>query len=96
MSMIGQLAVSKAGHDKGELYVITAEEGDFVFLCDGCLKNPENPKKKRKKHIQPMNRRVDEKLLEKLRTGEKVYAEEIKYVLKQYKIAAAAGTETER
>ncbi len=93
MSMIGQLAFSKAGHDRGELYVITAEEGDFVFLCDGCLKPPDKPKKKRKKHIQPMNRRVEEALLWKLQKGETVYAEEIKYALKQYKTAAAAGTE---
>ena len=36
--MIGQFAVSKAGHDKGTLYVVVAREGDFVYLSDGRLK----------------------------------------------------------
>ena len=47
--MIGQFVISKAGHDKGEIYVIVAEEKDFVYLSDGRLKLPEKPKKKRKK-----------------------------------------------
>ena len=82
--MIGQFAVSKAGHDKDSLYVIVAQEGEFVFLCDGKAKTPEKPKKKKLKHIQPIKRTVDEKLLQKLQTGEKVYPEEIRYAIKQY------------
>lgn len=82
--MIGQLATSKAGHDKGCLYVIVAQEGEFVYLCDGRLKGPDRPKKKRIKHIQPINKRVEEDLLGRLLSGGKVYAEEIKYALKQY------------
>ncbi len=84
MGMTGQLATSKAGHDKDTLYVIVAEEGDFVFVCDGRLKRPEKPKKKRRKHIQPINCFVDEVLRKKLQGREKVYAEEIRYALKQY------------
>lgn len=80
--MTGQLVTSKAGHDKGTLYVIVAQEDDFVYLCDGRLKTPEKPKKKRLKHIQPMNAAVGGELLKKLQSGEKVYAEEIKYALK--------------
>ena len=94
-NMIGQLVTSKAGHDKGGLYVVVAEEGDFLFLCDGHLKPPDKPKKKRRKHTQRINQKVEEGLLLKLQKGEKVYAEEIKYALKQYKIAAAGGMEAE-
>lgn len=83
--MIGQLAASKAGHDKGTLYVIIGEEDEFVYLCDGRLKLPDKPKKKRIKHIQRINRFVDGELLGRLQKGETVYAEEIKYALKQYK-----------
>ena len=85
--MIGQLVTSRAGHDKGGLYVVVAEEGDFVFLCDGHLKPPDKPKKKRKKHIQRINQRVEGELLQKLQNGEKVYAEEVLYALKKYRIA---------
>lgn len=53
--MTGKFAVSKAGHDKGQLYVIIKEEGDFVYLSDGRLKPIDNPKKKRLKHIQHIN-----------------------------------------
>lgn len=82
--MIGQLVTSKAGHDKGGLYVIVAAEGDYVYLSDGKRKGPENPKRKRLKHIQPVNAFVDEALRLKLKSNSKVYAEEIKYALKMY------------
>lgn len=83
--MIGQFAVSKAGHDKGVLYVVISQEGEYVFLCDGRTKTPDKPKKKKKKHIQPVNKTVNEELLQKLRTGAKVYPEEIRYAVKQQK-----------
>ena len=82
--MIGQLVTSKAGHDKGTLYVVVAVEGEFVYLSDGKLKLPETPKKKKKKHIQSMNVFVGQELTKKLESKSKVYAEEIKYALKQY------------
>lgn len=50
--MIGELATSKAGHDKDRLYMIVGEEEECVYLCDGRLRGVEHPKKKKKKHIQ--------------------------------------------
>ena len=82
--MIGQFVISKAGHDKDNLYVVVAQEEGYVFLCDGKTKIPEKPKKKKLKHIQPVNRTVDEALLRKLQSGEKVYSEEIKYAVRQF------------
>ncbi len=82
--MIGQFVISKAGHDKGEIYVIVAEEKDFVYLSDGRLKLPEKPKKKRKKHIQPITRTLEDTLTEQLKAGESVQAEKIKYAIRQY------------
>ena len=82
--MIGQFVTSKAGHDKGTLYVVTAEEDDFVYLCDGRLKRLDTPKKKRRIHIQPVNRTVEKELLERLSGGGRVCDEEIKCAIKQY------------
>lgn len=82
--MVGRFAVSKAGHDKAKVYVITAEEGDFVYLCDGCLKMLAKPKKKRTKHIQFVNAQVPQELLERLESGALVRNEEIKYAIKTY------------
>ena len=84
MSMIGQLAISKAGHDKDTVYVIAGQKEDFVYLCDGKKKLPAAPKKKRRKHIQPINEWVDDELLNKLQSGMTVYPEEIKYELSDF------------
>lgn len=81
--MIGQFVTSKAGHDKDTLYVIVAEEGDFVFLCDGRLKRKDAPKRKRRKHIQPISCSVSKELAEAIRCG-KATDEQIKYAVKQY------------
>ena len=83
--MTGRFAYSKAGHDKGALYVVVGCEGDFVYLCDGRLKLMASPKKKRLKHIQLINRLVAKELFHRLTTGQKVYDEEIKFAIKQYK-----------
>lgn len=80
--MTGKFAVSRAGHDKGRLYVIIKEEADCVYLCDGRLKTVEKPKKKLLKHIQIINRTVEQELLASLANGEKVQNEQIKYAIK--------------
>lgn len=50
--MTGKLAVSKSGHDKGQLYLIVREDESYVFLADGEYKTVAHPKKKNKRHIQ--------------------------------------------
>ena len=58
-TLTGMYAYSKAGHDKGTLYLIIKEDKESVTLCDGLLKTIEHPKKKNKKHIQPVKRSDD-------------------------------------
>ena len=48
----GYFARSKAGHDKDTLYVILDRDDRFVYLSDGRLKEVNNPKKKKEKHLQ--------------------------------------------
>jgi len=52
--MAGYLAYSMAGHDKGQLYVVLSEEKDCVWLADGDTRTMDNPKKKNRKHVQPL------------------------------------------
>lgn len=47
-------ARSLAGHDKGQLFVITGEEDGYVFLADGRGRGVQKPKKKKIKHVQIM------------------------------------------
>jgi len=82
--MLGKFATSKAGHDKAQLYVVTAMDGDFVYLSDGRLKPIEKPKKKRIKHIQIINTTVEEDLYNRILKKETVRNEEIKYAIKKY------------
>lgn len=45
-------AKSKAGHDKNQIYFLLKEEEEFVYLVNGTTKPLDKPKKKRRKHIQ--------------------------------------------
>ncbi len=48
----GMLAMSKAGHDKGHLYVIYDVDETYVYLVDGKIRTIDKPKKKQRKHVQ--------------------------------------------
>lgn len=85
-SLIGRFAISKAGHDKTQIYVVVGEDEEFVSLCDGRLKTVNKPKRKRKKHVQMMNHAVDKVLQQRLYDKDKVLDEEIKYAIKHYNI----------
>ncbi len=80
--MIGNLVSSKAGHDKDKRYIIIEETDDFVYLADGKTRTLECPKKKRKKHIQPIYKYDTKDLAEKLCRKESVTNEEIKRIIK--------------
>lgn len=80
--MTGMFAISKAGHDKGRMYLILKEEGEYVYLADGRLRTADNPKKKKKKHVQPVKTGIDEALAEKIRSAQTIYNEEIKFAIK--------------
>lgn len=54
--MIGMLTVSRAGHDRGNTYVIIDEEDEYVYLADGQTRTVDRPKRKNKKHIQVIKR----------------------------------------
>lgn len=45
-------ARSLAGHDKGEYFIILADDGEYVALADGKCRTAAKPKRKKKKHIQ--------------------------------------------
>ena len=48
----GQVLVSVAGHDKGELLVIAGFEKTQVLVCDGKHRLLEKPKCKNPKHLE--------------------------------------------
>ncbi len=81
---IGSFVFSKAGHDKGNIYIILTKSDDKIAVADGKLKTVEKPKLKNLKHVGWINY-CDKALKEKLEKGEKVINEDIKYAIKCYK-----------
>lgn len=77
----GMLAISKAGHDKDHWYVVLDLEGNIALLVNGENRTMDCPKKKKLKHLQPVNE-VPEILGEKLQNGKTWTNEEIKRALK--------------
>ncbi len=41
----GDVVRSVAGHDRGDLFLVLREEGDFLWLVDGKCRKLETPKK---------------------------------------------------
>lgn len=83
--MIGSFVTSKSGHDKNRIYIVIEENDDSVFLADGEWKKLAAPKKKNRKHVQPINQTCGDPLLTKLQQHETVYDEEIKRAIKLYR-----------
>lgn len=58
----GMLAVSKAGRDKGHVYVIIDAGKEYVYVADGELRPLRHMKRKNTKHLQSVLRvRLDGK-----------------------------------
>ncbi len=55
----GMLAISRAGHDTGKVYVIADADEAYVYLVDGAGRSLANPKKKKKKHVQLIKEKND-------------------------------------
>ena len=49
---VGQVVVSSAGHDKGELLVIAGFDEDRVLVCNGKDRKLNKPKAKNPKHLR--------------------------------------------
>ncbi len=78
---LGEFVVSIAGHDKGSLFILIGEDGEYLLLADGKSRTVEHPKRKKKKHV----RAAEEisALVEAIETG-RVTNEMIKYERKRY------------
>lgn len=55
--LIGQLFVSLAGRDKDCICTVVgiSEDEGYVMIADGKLRKVENPKKKKLKHLKPID-----------------------------------------
>ncbi len=82
--MIGMLAGSKAGHDKGMIYVIINEDTEYVYLVDGEIRKLSKPKRKNKKHIQIIKKCPEADFAKRIKEGLADDAQ-IRKIIRQYK-----------
>ncbi|MCQ2507196.1 MAG: RNA-binding protein [Dorea sp.] len=55
----GMLVRSKVGHDAGNVYIIIKKDKDFIYLADGRIRTLDKLKKKKRKHVQLINKVYD-------------------------------------
>lgn len=51
----GSIVYSKAGHDRGGMFLVLCTDGEYAFLADGKVRKLDKPKKKKQKHLQKTN-----------------------------------------
>ncbi len=69
---VGDLAQSKAGRDKGKIYLLIKIGGDTVYCVDGRSRKISNPKKKNIKHLEKVSTAKLTQLAERIQRGESV------------------------
>jgi ribosomal protein L14E/L6E/L27E len=80
-AVIGQLAVSKRGRDRGEPYlVLEIIDEAFVYLVNGDKRRIENPKRKNIKHLR-FYPAVAEHLAQQWEAGQQVGNVEVRRVI---------------
>jgi len=66
---LGQVVVSRAGRDQGEVYAVVGRAGEgFVLVADGLRRKLEKPKRKNLRHLL-ITPRVITEVEEKLTKG---------------------------
>ncbi len=69
---LGEYVVSRAGRDKDKVFIVTSIIDElYVTVADGDLRRVENPKKKKRKHLNPINK-ISEEIADKLNNNKKV------------------------
>ena len=72
----GLLVKSKAGHDKGQIFVIADLDESYIYLTDGKNRPLDKLKKKKIKHVQLINLQHD---------LEKADDAQIRKIIREYK-----------
>ncbi len=80
----GQVVYSKCGRDKNRPFIIYDLDDTFLYLVDGDLRKLEKPKKKKKIHVQIVNK-IDYDIKQKLENNLYILNTDIKKALAKFK-----------
>ena len=69
MSNVGKLVLSRSGKDKGMYLAVIGESGCYLILANGRHRRMENPKHKKLKHVEVLNKTLDSEFVRSLQEG---------------------------
>jgi ribosomal protein L14E/L6E/L27E len=92
---IGQVVISKAGRDNGDVFIIYNIRGDYLYLVDGDARTLEKPKKKKIRHIQPV-KYIDYALQEAITNQKYLKDADFRSALKKFKMRRENDSNGER
>jgi ribosomal protein L14E/L6E/L27E len=84
---VGQIAKSRAGRDKANLFVIIDKDTEYVYLVDGKIRKVDNPKKKKFKHIEATNY-IDSNIVYKINDDQKIVNADIRKAIQFFETEA--------
>ena len=67
----GHIVRSKAGRDKGDLFIVLRTEDNFAYIANGVLRKVDRPKKKKLMHLQ-ISSCVSQMIVDKLESAEEI------------------------
>ena len=80
---VGRVVFSKCGRDQGKPFIILNVEEEYAYLSDGKLRKIDNPKLKKKKHIQKTNT-VIEWIKQKIIEENRLTNNDVRKALEEY------------
>ena len=81
----GSIVLSLSGHDKANFFfVVGFEEENYLLLADGKFRPIDHPKKKKKKHCKLIKKIGNERIADKLASGERVSDADLRKALKLF------------
>lgn len=75
-----EIVKSIAGRDSGKLFFVLETEGEYLMLADGSSRRVEQPKRKKRKHVETFGS-SDTRLALKIRSGERITNIELRRTL---------------
>ena len=77
------LVEAVAGREKGKLFFVLSEDGEYLLLADGKSRRIEAPKRKKNKHVRFIAS-DDGRIAEKIRENERVTNSELRKAIASF------------
>jgi ribosomal protein L14E/L6E/L27E len=77
------LVEAMAGREKGKLFYVLSEEGEYLFLADGKSRRVETPKRKKRKHVRFVAA-LSDRVANKIRNSERITNSELRKAIASF------------